>query len=90
MDRGEVIKSAQNRVEIARLVQGVISSKGWNIFKELLDKKLSHLKNINSCKDGFELEVNKKTVDSIEEVLNEFEALVDTGDASSVLEKLEE
>lgn len=91
MDKEEIVKFNQEKIDVASQVEVCLVSGGWKIFEEIIAKKIAELESIRSINSLKELEANKKAITLIEDAIQRFKSLKDEGQmAYNSLKKLEE
>ena len=90
MDKEEILKSAEETIEKARIAESLISSSAWQkVFEPLiLNKKIEFYQNVENSQN---LEASKLVVKVLKELKLELEDLINQAEeAQKVVQKLKE
>lgn len=91
MEKDIVLKNANEVLEKSRHLDALFSSKGWEIYCQLLEKEVEALKDITEIKTIQDLKANQKAVKIWKNISNKLLSIKDAGsEATNVIEKLKE
>ena len=88
-DTEEIIKNAEDKKSRARIVEAMLKSPGWEIFKDILGKKFQEIKDKDDYETIEDFRADRKAVEIVSGIVKELEDIVlEAEEADNILDKI--